>query len=140
MRVTIDLQGLPNLRAHLAKLQDPAKMDEVLHMAALEVERRATARAPVNKQVGIGGGTLKGSIRTVRLGMASYAVVSHVAYAAFVEFGTGLRGRGSPQPLGVPGEYVHGPKPGMPSQPFLRPSLMEVEEALRRPAAWKGLL
>lgn len=134
MRVTVDLQGLPTLRAHLAKLQDPARMDEILEMAATEVERRATARAPVRE------GLLKSSIRAVRLGVARYAVVSHVAYAAFVEFGTGMRGRGSAQPLGVPGEYVHGTGPGMPAQPFLRPSLVEIEEALRRPAAWKGLL
>lgn len=82
-------------------------------------------------------GELAGSVHKLPVRIVGNQVIGSVVadafYAAFVEFGTGLRGSGTyPYPLpqsGVPYtgrwiyDYRHIQWKGMPARPFMRPSL-----------------
>ena len=53
------------------------------------------------------------------------------AHWAFVEYGTGARGRASPSlEPGLPRGYHHGPKAGMRAQPYMRPTLLVLRRQL----------
>lgn len=86
------------------------------------VYRKADAMVPVDK------GDLRGSASNEVVDSGS-VVTGTVAYesdhAAFVEFGTGIRGASSPGA----GPYPYNPTwPGMSAQPYLRPALDESDE------------
>lgn len=124
------------LRVRVAKRPDFAKLglstqgvDDLLAEIALEVEREAKRRAPVDT------GRLRSSISTFKDGPLQHGVVANVEYGAFLEFGTGRLGAGT-DPGPTPPDYVHGPRIGMVAQPFLRPALEvvrgRVADMLRR--------
>ena len=51
---------------------------------------------------------------------------------AFVEYGTGMRGAMSNQPVkGLPKGYHHGASPGMAAQPYMRSTLAKLRRKLR---------
>ncbi len=86
------------------------------------VYKKADALVPVDT------GELRGSASNEVVDSGS-VVTGTVAYesdhAAFVEFGTGIRGAASPGA----GPYSYDPTwPGMDAQPFLRPALDESDE------------
>jgi HK97 gp10 family phage protein len=128
------IHGVPELRARLDAIGQDEDVDAVLEDAALELERRATQYAQFGG--GFQTGRLKASIKHERLAIKTHAVVANTHYASFVEFGTGQRGSASPQPDGLPPDYVHGSVPGMAAQPYLRPALIEVRDLLQHPRTW----
>lgn len=145
MKVTARIFGAETLGARLGAAARSKRVDEVMHKAALEVERRAKHLAPrdgsrppvVDRPV---SGRLRASITESRVRAGEYQVAARVPYAKFQEFGTGLRGRASPQPMGVPGGYSHGMKIGIIARPFLRPPLVDVRRILQNPKTWEDLL
>lgn len=122
--VTVKLMGAAEVRNTLGLLDFAARarFKNVLVDSAMNVQRGAKTNCPVRKVKGLGG-RLRGSIqvRFYNNGMTA-EVGTNVAYAPYVEFGTGVRGAGSAHPPLPPG-YVHGSKAGMPAQPFLYPAL-----------------
>lgn len=49
-------------------------------------------------------------------------------YWVFIEYGTGARGAGSPQPEpGLPEGYEHGPGSGVTARPFMRPMILHLK-------------
>jgi HK97 gp10 family phage protein len=87
----------------------------IVQGTALDVERHAKERTPVDL------GRLRSSIRPrYRKGGLEADVFTNVEYAAFVEFGTGVRGAAS----GVtPADgYDYGPSAGMKAQPYMFPA------------------
>lgn len=115
----------PRYAARLKNRLDKATIGHILAGAVHEAGARAAMRAPVDE------GDLVGSIHVVRLGQVTFALVAGVRHAPFVEFGTGQRGRATdpgPRPRG----YTHGPSQGMDAQPYMRPSVKEVVDALDR--------
>lgn len=134
LKVSFEVQGRELLAASLKRLGSTDPIDDVLQEAAFEIEQRAKLRASVDT------GRLRASIGTGRTGPMEQTIVVGVHYGPFVEFGTGQAGATGDQPGGVPGEYVHGPSPGRPSAPFLRPALLEVRELLNDPNTWKDLI
>lgn len=131
MRFAFDIASKPNLRARFRHL-GAAGVDEVLAQAALEVERRAKLKAPVDH------GRLRASISAFKTAPLEHGVKVGVEYGAFVEFGTGQRGAASAQPGGIADDYAHGPSKGMRAQPYLRPALLEVRRELQSPKYWRG--
>lgn len=134
VRPQISLKGLPELRALLQDKQRDDETDAVLEEAAYELEARWKSRAPVDT------GRYRSSISTMKVGPMAFAIVSNVYYGPFVEFGTGQKGKASPQPGGVPPEYVHGSRIGMPAAPAARTSLIEVSELLKEPSRWSHIV
>lgn len=55
------------------------------------------------------------------------AVAPHTDYAAYVEFGTGIRGASSP---GAGAGPYSSTWPGMPAQPYMRPALDESRDSI----------
>ena len=108
--------------------------------AVQEASRRARDRASALAPVGDGsdGGHLRDCIRAevVREGDD---IVGRVAaenpHAAYVEFGTGRRGAGSPAPPKWEGAGSYGQQPGMPAQPYLMPAMAEGRQAFLEDAA-----
>ncbi len=89
------------------------------------IEEAAKAKAPVDT------GALQASI-TSSVDDSGKTVIGtvgpHVPYAAYVEFGTGIRGAASPGA----GAGPYSPSwPGMPAQPYLRPAIDENREAVK---------
>lgn len=125
--------GLPALQGKFNQLKDDGTVDRVLEAGALEVERRTKQRIAVDT------GRSRAATGHYRAGRLAWAIVVRTNYYPFVELGTGRRGAASSQPGGVPDGYSHGPSPGMAARPALRPSLLEVEEILKRPETWKDL-
>lgn len=97
-----------------AKYDDKALKD-ITHEVALEVERRAKLLAPVDT------GRLRASIEAGADDEGAF-VKAGTEYAAYMEFGTGQAGS-STDPGPTPDWYQHGPSPGVPAQPFLRPAV-----------------
>lgn len=64
------------------------KIDKALVDTMQDMEREATAAAPVGK---VNGGRLKNSINYKKIGNLFYELRADVPYAAFVEFGTGKK-------------------------------------------------
>jgi len=95
-------------------------IDGAVQKTALQVERSAKQRAPVDT------GNLRASIQTVPDGLAQRLVGTNVEYAPHVEFGT--------QPHAITPTDAEGSDgvdhPGTPAQPFLRPAIREHESDL----------
>lgn len=90
-----------------------------------------TMAAEARRLVPVDTGDLKSSIRSdvIIQGVRLAAVCSASApHADFVEYGTGQRGARSYTRGGArvpkPDGYVHGDKPGMRAQPYLRPAMV----------------
>ncbi len=83
--------------------------------------------------VAVKTGELKGSGRIIEAsdkgGMATGSVVYDASHAGYVEFGTGIRGSSSG---GASGKVSYSSTwPGMPAQPYLRPSADESRQAIK---------
>jgi len=91
------LVGLAAFRNDLKKLSDDkqTKVVGALNMTGLDIQRVATKFAPVNKQVGKGGGILKGGNKFNPATKTDpiISVYNNVSYAPYQEFGTGLKVR-----------------------------------------------
>jgi HK97 gp10 family phage protein len=88
------------------------------------IENAAKAMCPVDT------GTLQDSISTT-IDDSGKTIIGrvgpHTDYAAYVEFGTGIAGAGSPGA----GEGPYNTSwPGMPAQPYMRPALDENRQAV----------
>lgn len=110
--------GLRRKRGRIESGVDDDRARRLEDELALEVERRAKVRAPVDS------GRLRSSIRAGR-GPDHAFVAVDVEYAGFQEFGTGRAGAAT-DPGPTPSWYRHGASPGQPSQAFLRPAFHEV--------------
>jgi|APHM01.1.fsa_nt_gi phage protein, HK97 gp10 family len=106
-------------------------LDRALFRTALQVEREAKRRAPVDT------GNLRASIKTVNDGPTRKLVGSNVEYAPDVEFGTGPHviepDEAEALRFEVDGEEIFTARvehPGTEAQPFLRPALREHEDTL----------
>ncbi len=139
--VSVTLTGAEELRNILKQvdLQAQSNVKQVVNYYALQIASTAKKLAPVRKAVYTVktktgktvirnkniGGRLRASIRPKFLNNGLSAEVgSDVAYAAFVEFGTGREGASSAgNHEGKPDTYVYGPKRGMRAQPFLWPAI-----------------
>ncbi len=89
------LKGLAAFRNDLKKLSDDkqTKVVGALNMTGLDIQRVATKFAPVNKQVGKGGGVLKNS-NTFVASTKNDPVIqvgNKAKYAPYMEFGTGTK-------------------------------------------------
>jgi len=121
--------GMMGHREIYRKLKDmPAsvrnEVSNVLLDSSIAIMNDARIRAPVRKLGKVIGGRLRASINVVFFDNGLTADVgTDVEYAPFVEFGTGRRGAASGHYI-LPEGYVHGPKAGMPAQPFLRPAYL----------------
>lgn len=120
----------PNLNVIMGNRFGDEGVTSRVQEAAYEVERRAKALAPVDE------GRLRASIAASPVGATAWKVGTNVPYGAFQEFGTGTRGRGT-DPGPTPATYQHGSRPGHRAQPFLRPALDEVRNALMSRTRWK---
>lgn len=125
-KVSVKLIGADETarRLSLIDIQGRAKFKELIQEHTLAIQKGARQRCPVNKLKGLGG-RLRGSINPKFFNNGFTGEVgSNVDYAPFVEFGTGRRGAASPHPP-LPSGYIHGPRAGMPAQPFLFPAFEE---------------
>ncbi|GGA31738.1 HK97-gp10 family putative phage morphogenesis protein [Psychrobacillus lasiicapitis] len=96
------------------------------------VQGDAKELAPVAE---IDGGLLRGSIQakvTEKNGDITGKVSTNVEYAAYVEFGTGQRGEGSPSPPKSPENLNYRQDwAGMDAQPYLYPALNQNKERVK---------
>lgn len=124
-------------------------LQDKLEIAAVRAWETAVERTPAAGETPYSTGQLRQSLRFQKTGDLEYTIFCPVPYGAFVEFGTGPRGRftgavpafpGDPQPtlhyhsgevlvtrsrgrlLDEP--YIRHTE-GMVAQPFLRPALLE---------------
>ena len=111
-------------------------VEMVVREAAERARERASAAAPVGD--GSDGGHLRDCIRaeftrsdTGALGR----VIAENPHAAYVEFGTGRRGAGSPAPPKWAEASGYGEIPGMPAQPYLTPAAAEGRDEFVRESA-----
>lgn len=111
---------------------EPEVVGEVYKFLKTRVEPEAQAIAKAKAPVDTGELKSKTFAKVTRVGkvVVSLEVGSRAAHADFVEYGTGRRGAKTwtvrSGKLGKPDSYVHGGKPGMVAQPFLRPTLIDV--------------
>ena len=108
-------------------------IEAIVKPAAMEAARAAAALVLERSQqiVPVDTGELKASGKIVER-QTDKTVVAEIVYtaehAAYVEFGTGQRGAGSPGA----GPYPYNPNwPGMAAQPYLRPAIDESHEAIK---------
>jgi HK97 gp10 family phage protein len=127
-----DLQQLADAASDVEGRLDRA-LERALKRTALQVERSAKERAPVDT------GTLRASIQTLDAGQLRKIVGTNVEYAPDVEFGTGPHviepDDAEALRFTVDGEEVFAARvehPGTEAQPFLRPSLREHQDTLAR--------
>lgn len=126
----IKVEGLGKLRVRSGKIGIAVfrGVQDALLAGAVLIEGDAKRACAVET------GRLRASITHEKLGRGDvgetgvgYAVGTNVEYAPFVEFGTGRRGaasalvRSAREAMGGKG-YAHGPRIGMPAQPFLFPA------------------
>lgn len=131
MKTKIEIKGLAKLNAKLTKMtrESGAGLERGINMATAMVSGRAKALAPVDS------GQLRASIHPEpaksKGNDITGAVIAGAEHAAFVEFGTGVRGTGSyPYPTAVPLSY--GGRAGQVAQPFLGRALHESERDIDR--------
>lgn len=126
-----ELQDFGDDMQALAQLLSPA-IDRGIQKTALQVERTAKQRAPVDT------GTLRKSIGYRDTGELQYAVGSSVKYAPHVEFGTAphmppvdeLRDWANDHNADAWALAMHIKQEGTPAQPFLRPALKQHQSDL----------
>ena len=131
-------------------------LDDILEVAAVKAWETAVARTPAAGQTPYANGQLRQSLRFQKTGPLEYTIFCPVSYGAYVEFGTGPKGRATgkveefpndPYPLidyhngevlvtRWKGELLDPPvirhTQGMEAQPFLRPALLEGVEWLKK--------
>ena len=104
-------------------------------------ELRSIMEAEAQTRVPVASGALLRSIRSRIVRSAGRDVLRielsaggrQAPHWAFVEYGTGQRGRKSRQPQpGLPAGYRHGAFPGQRAQPYLRPSILAVRRKVGR--------
>ena len=111
-------------------------VETVVREAAERARERAVSAAPVGG--GSDGGHLRDCIRTEFIRGewdAKARVIAENPHAAYVEFGTGQRGAGSPAPPKWAEASGYGEIPGMPAQPYLTPAAAEGRDEFFREAA-----
>lgn len=127
----IKLENIAEVEALLNKLADSENLISSINKAVLLVEAEAKKKCPVDD------GQLRNSIQskvTDKDSMVDGEIFTNVAYAPYVEFGTGLfaeKGNGRKDPWkyqDAKGEWhtTIGNNP----QPFLRPALYEKEKEI----------
>lgn len=100
-----------------------SKLKIIVLDTALNIQRMSKEKCPVRKDPKAKvGGRLRGSI-SVEFSNNGFAakVGTNVYYAAFVEFGTGVRGASS-SVLYLPDSWKYGSRPGQSAQPYLYPA------------------
>ena len=131
-------------------------LDDILEVAAVKAWETAVARTPAAGQTPYANGQLRQSLRVQKTGPLEYTIFCPVSYGAYVEFGTGPKGRATGKMEGFPndpyplidyhngevlvtrwkGELLDPPvirhTQGMEAQPFLRPALLEGVEWLKK--------
>lgn len=138
------IENMEKLKAVFKKFPQAAtaEFDRALDRSAKKIEALAVKKAPVNK--GSGGGNLRQSIKSSKIGPAAHAVEAGASYAGYVNFGTKphiIRARGkvlatsarnspgwpnvSKKGYAIFGKTVN--HPGTKAQPFFTDAIKEGE-------------
>ena len=139
--IDIDIKGVDKLLRKLNNISSTDKVIETMNNAVLLVEGQAKALVPVNTD------NLRGSIhpKVIHAGnIVIGKVFTNVNYAPYVEFGTGIKGKGTYPSKDVDLEYRDTPwvytpdggdtyyrTEGQVAQPYMYPALKQNEKKIK---------
>lgn len=131
--MAIKIKGLELTLKNYDRRISQASAKNIVNKAGLLVEGQAKLLAPVDT------GALSQSITlqpaTEDKGTITARVVTDKEYAAFVEFGTGVRGAGSSRHKPVKGSIAYGSTAGQVAQPYLHPAVLLTKQKINKLAA-----
>ncbi|MEG0450950.1 MAG: HK97 gp10 family phage protein [Lysinibacillus sp.] len=129
------IRGLDSLMRKIDALGGNSQkaLKTAIHQGVKLVQGDAKELAPIAE---VDGGQLRNSIQgnvEVKSGIITGKVSTNVEHGAYVEFGTGQRGEGSPSPPKSPENLNYRQDwAGMDAQPYLYPALKQNKENVKK--------